>query len=303
MVPLHRIPRLSFRTIRVGLRILAIAFVLFGPIAAAAWAVHAPERLAFGYAELRAETAPATTAETLRRYHASRNPVVDKLLPNGAGGTRVFADLDGNAGMAFPNVPAVGLAVSALESGWPEAVELHERAHLLQAFLPGRVTRLLSALPPPVSGEYAATNSKEHFAEMASMAWQIVTPPDLMCVEELPIERLPDVEARVPGTAGFVVRYLRHLPPGDVEQYDELLRLASNLAASYTKVFEAVWEAMDQRRLPHGDFRPWERPTIRGHVQRWRDELSASDGWFDRLGSYVLVPSLGVLQVWDAIPV
>jgi hypothetical protein len=39
---------------------------------------------------------------------AVRDPVVDRLLPNAAGGTRFFEDLDGNAGMAFAAVPAVG---------------------------------------------------------------------------------------------------------------------------------------------------------------------------------------------------
>lgn len=48
----------------------------------------------------------------------------------------------------------------------------------------------------PRPGEYAATNRNEHFAEMAAAAWQVVAPPELMCVEGRPVERLRDAGMR-----------------------------------------------------------------------------------------------------------
>lgn len=78
---------------------------------------------------------------------AEHDPVVDRLLPNGAGGTRFFEDLDGNAGVVFDALPAVGVAADIDSSGWIEATELHERAHLLYTFLPEEVSRLMARLP------------------------------------------------------------------------------------------------------------------------------------------------------------
>jgi hypothetical protein len=281
---------LSLRAFRLALLVTAIATVVAGPLVAANWSAHAAAHHRFGYTEVvNPRSASGAEAEAVREYLARRHPATDHLLPNGAGGTRFFVDLDGNAGMAFSNVPAIGVSVTASGSGWPETTELHERAHLLHAFLPGEVGALMAGLPPPASGEYAASSAREHFAEMASEAWQIVTTPDFLCVDGTPMERLHDAETRVPGSAGFVVWYVRHLSREDVEHYDELARMASSLAAPHRTAFDAVWQALEERRLPGGDFRPWERAaTVRGQVERWRAELRASDRQFDRLGSYRL---------------
>jgi len=147
------------RTLRI-LRWIALPIILFGPIVRAAWDIRADARVDVGSREV----SNARVAE----YQQARSPFVDTLLPEGRGGTRFYEDLHGNAGMAFPGAAAIGLSASAALGGWPEAVELHERAHLVGAFLPNDVARLMARLPAPAPDEYAATNSGEHFAEMAA---------------------------------------------------------------------------------------------------------------------------------------
>jgi hypothetical protein len=97
-----------------------------------------------------------------------------------------------------------------MDDAWAESIELHERAHLGEAYLPELVGRLMALMPPPAAGGIAAASSGQHFAEMAGEAWSLVTPPGDFCVDGSLAERLRATEARVPGTAGFVVWYLRH---------------------------------------------------------------------------------------------
>lgn len=284
-------------SLRLGLRLTAIAVIVFGPIAAAARAVHAPERVRLGYVEVDPSTASGRAAHGVKEYLAGRDPAVDRLLPNGVGGTRFFEDLDGNLGMAFVHVPAVGISATVGGAGWPEATELHERAHLLYAFLPEEVSHLMARVPAAGPGEYAAKNGNEHLAEMAAAAWEVVAPPELLCVEGTPVERLRDWEIRVPGTAGFVAWYLRNLRRGDVESYGEVSRTAAVLAAPYQAESDAVWKAIEDRRLPSGEFQPWGHHTVRDYLEAWRAEAHASEHWFDRIGGYLLAPSLMALSI------
>jgi len=102
------------------------------------------------------------------------------------------------AGMAFPDSAAIARVADDGNSPWPEFVELHERAHLVEAFLRREVDELLLRLPEPNPDEYAATNRREHFAETAARAWEIIEPPDNVCVDVTPADRLRDAEQRVP---------------------------------------------------------------------------------------------------------
>jgi len=110
---------------------VALGVILFGPIALAAWDLRRVDRVA-------GTPAPAEEA----RYLSRRSPVIDQLLPGGAGGVRFTKDLEGNAGMAFTRIAAIGLAASVADDPWAGSTELHERAHLVDAFVPELVARL-----------------------------------------------------------------------------------------------------------------------------------------------------------------
>ena len=280
-----------------AIRLAAVAVIVFGPIASAAWTVHGPERGRPGYVEIDPAAASGSDAERIRAYLARRNPALDRLLPNGAGGTRFFEDLDGNAGMAFPHLSLVAISATAGDGGWPGAVELHERAHLLHAFLPEEVAGLLVRLAAPSPGEYAATNDREHFAEMAAKAWEIVSPPESMCVDGTPAERLRDAETRVPGTAAFVMWYLRNLRDESVGSDEDLARTAEAFSARYGAESNAVWTAVDERRLPDGGLRPWGYRTPREYLEGMRAGARASRHLVDRIAGHLLLPSLTVLSI------
>ena len=70
----------------------------------------------------------------------------------------------------------------------------------------------MSRIPPAAADQYAATDDGEHFGEMAAKAWEIIAPPAMFCVDGTAAQRLEDAETRVPGTSGFVLRYLNLLP-------------------------------------------------------------------------------------------
>jgi hypothetical protein len=201
------------------------------------------------------------------------------------------------AGVAFLPLSAVGLAPTAGQGRCPKAVELHERAHLVQAFLPGLVSRLMARLPAPHADEYAATNRGEHFAEMAASAWQVATAPDLMTIGVPPVDRLDDAGARVPGTAAFVAWYLRHLRREDVDGYDDLARAAAARGARYRAEADALWTALEARQLPGGGFPPWGCTSVRECLHMWRTASLASDRWIDRAAGHLLTPSLLVVSV------
>ena len=295
------------RRIRWTLRVIAVVLLCFGPIATAAFEIrHANGLASFAYAEVRpyemsvAPEAPpdGDPAFVATRYLSRRSPAIDRLLPVGAGGVRFFEHLGGSAGMAFPGAAAIGLSASADLGFWPEAVELHERAHLIHAFVPALVGRLMSRLAPPAPDEYAATDAGEHFAEMAAAAWEVVAPPDGICVQESPVALLAEAEASVPGTAGFVAWYLRHGAPLDKEDAREALALAAEtLAAPQRSEWEALWAALEARRLPDGTFAPWRHPNVRTYLESRRIEARTVGGWYGWLVDVSLLPSLGVLTL------
>lgn len=289
--------RRTVRRLRRALRLAAIGMVVVGPIVSARLALHAPPRFLVTHTEVDPSVGSGPAVESVRAYVALRDPAVDRLLPAGEGGTRFFRDLDGKSGMAFLSSATIGLAVPRDLGGWPEATELHERAHLLHAFVPGEVGRLLARLPAPEDGEYAATNRHEHLAEMAAAAWEIVVPPDLFCVETPPADRLREAEARVPGTAGFVQWYLRNLPHTGDQNTVALLRTAAELAATYQSESDALWETIDTRRLPGGDFQPWGHRTVRDVIEAQRAAAVSSGRLSGRVASYLLLPSLAVLSL------
>jgi hypothetical protein len=267
-------------------RLVAVAVILFGPIAMAHWELSRPAR---GVGD------PAPEEEA--RYRSRRSPVIDELLPNGQGGIRIVETLDGQAGVTFTGSATIALAASVVSDPWPGTVELHERAHLVDAFMPDVVARVMAVLPAPAPGEYAATNPGEHFAEMAAGAWELVVAPDGICVEGTPLELLRSAEARVPGTAGFVSWYLQNPTLASTEVAGELRPLADQLIAPHRAEWEALWRALNHRRLPDGAFTAWRAKTVREHLNDQRASARGSDNWIDRLASFALAPSLGVLMV------
>jgi len=263
-----------------------LTLITVGPIAQAAWDLHRLDAVMPGDADLTS------------RYLASRNPVVDDLLPGGAGGTQVVDDLGGEAGVAYPGVAAIRLAATESPALWPEAVELHERAHLVEAFLPAEVGALMARLAAPDPQEYAATGPSEHFAEMAARAWSVAVPPEGICLDRTPEEALRTAEQRVPGTAGFVAWYLRHPALGRATpHHPPLLALATKLSEPSRAEWEAVWRAMDARRLPGGGFEPWRHTSIRASLESRRLAARHSGAWMDRIVDVGLIPSVTLLAI------
>ncbi len=304
-MPIVRLFPFSHRT-RLVVWATTTVLIVFGPIAQAAWDLRSARRQGgLGYPEVRMTDASAPppspevaeAAEWVARYRARRNPVVERLLPEGIGGTRFFQRLDGYAGMAFSDVAAIGLATTVESDLWPETVELHERAHLLHAFLPQEVARLMARMPAAAPGEYAATNPGEHFAEMAAKAWEVVAPPGDFCIDGTPADWLSAAEIRVPGTAGFAAWYLRQPALRSGEGCEELPPLAARLSEPQRAEWEALWQALEARRLPGGTFRPWSYPTVRDYLEARRWEARSSGRWIGRVENVLLAPSLAVLTL------
>ncbi len=160
------------------------------------------------------------------------------------------------------------------------------------AFAPDPIARLIARLPAPDA--VAVDAPDQHFAMMAELAWQIVAAPDRVCLADTPEARLVESERLVPGTAGFVAWYLRHVarPPEDAPA---LAALAAQLTAPYRDEWDAVWRAIEARRQTDGSFQPWPRLTVRESIERLRRESRRSGRWFDRLADIALLPSLWVL--------
>ena len=295
---------LTRRTFRV-LRWVALVIVLFGPIAEAAWAVHASTQMRVSSPEVFPTSQPPSSSgealdatQLVGEYLTQRNPAVDALLPEGRGGTHFFEDLGPKYdGLAFPGAAAIAVSASAAGRNWPEAIELHERAHLMDAFLPHDVARLMSRMAPAAPDEYAATNSGEHFGEMAASAWEIVAPPGMFCVDGTPTKRLEDAETRVPGTSGFVLRYLSLLPARLKEDGDADLRAtAERLSAPFRDEWTTLWRSVDARRRSDGTFEPWALPTIRTYLESRRAQAGASNQLIDRFVGVALLPSVIIVR-------
>jgi hypothetical protein len=284
MPPIRRVTRV--------LRAIALLILVVGPIGVAAFEVHG------GGALVGVPPHPLATAdERVANYLRDRSPQVDRLLPDGRGGTRFYEHLNGPVGQAFPGAAAIGLSASAPTDIWPESTELHERAHLVDAFLPVEVAALMARLPRAAQGEIAAEDRGQHFAEMAAKAWEVVSPPTGVCLDDTPAERLEDVETRVPGTAGFVARFLRTMPPPEGDHAGALRAIADRLSAPQTHEWIAIWRGLDARRRADGTFEPWGHRTIRENLSARRVALWSSDRWIDRVTAVAILPSLAIVSV------
>lgn len=277
------------RVLRV-LRWIAVLIILIGPIGAAALEMRDG---------VPAGALPASD-ERVARYLGTRSAQIDHLLPDGAGGTRFYESLDDALGKAFTHAAAIGIAVSAGNLMPLESVELHERAHLIDAFLPAEVAALMVRVPAPAEGELAAKDPGQHFAEMAAHAWLIVAPPpNDVCVDGTPADQLERAEARVPGTAGFVLRYLKVVPPPDDAQ--RLRELADRLSAPQRNEWNAIWRGVDARRRIDGTFEPWTARSIREQLAARRAELWISGNWIDRTAALAILPSLAIVTAAELV--
>jgi hypothetical protein len=180
-------------------------------------------------------------------------------------------------------------------------VELHERAHLLDAFSGGAVARLMAQVPPAPGPGVAADGPDQHFAEMASEAWQLVTEPANVCVEGTPLERLQSAEARAPGTAGFVLRFLEHPVLAASPGAEALRSTALPMVASTADAWAEVWRVVDERRNPDGTLTPWPAPTVRSLLEAQRISESGAGRWIDRVAAIALMPSLAIVRMLDAV--
>lgn len=280
------------RSASTALRVVAIGIIVFGPILAAKWEMR---RAASAYAVPAVEPGEAH-ARAVADYLATRNPAVDSLLPEGEGGTRLVPSLDSVAGRAISATATILLASGNLYDAG--SIELHERAHLMHAYLPAEVAQLLARLPRPAAGSYAATNSQEHFAEMAAAAWSIVSPPGDVCLIGTPVEQLRASEQRVPGTAGFVLWYLRSLVRQHSDTTRDLLAESMELAAPLSAEWDTIWAALEKRRLAGGTFEPWKAPDLARHLELWRAGEWNSNGWLGKVMAILLAPSTAVARVF-----
>ena len=262
----------------------------------------APEDQGYQRLDLPAAHSPSDTVNwsvdpvrTALRYRMQRTSVIDLLLPDGAGGTHYFAQLDTNAGVAFPRSATIAL-LPPTEITLGESVELHERAHLLWASRPDVVARIITSVGKPANDEYAARNAGEHFAEMAGQAWTVIIPPRDVCPIGSQVEWLHDAEERVPGTAGFVVWYLRHPAMRGVPVRDSLLAVAEQMTQSRRAEWEALYAALEERRNDDGAFTPWPPQALAAYLQEVHRQDSGAAAYVMRA---LFIPSVLVARVYD----
>lgn len=289
-------PRRPGRSWSSWLRPCAVAFIVVGPLAVTAWRIHGPERLTLGY----------TPVETPPEYAAQRLAAIDRLLPDGAGGTRFYESLERDGersptlGMAFTARAAIGLSATARLGVWIGEVELHERAHLLDAYQSALVAEFMRRIPRPAPGTLAASEPGQHFAEMAAQAWpfvaSLVTVPDIrlqICVEPLDVAALRHAETRVPGTAGFVSRYIDVLSESEptIARAETLRQASLELSARYRETLASIWHIIDQRRQTDGTLKPWPKPTVSATLAGVRADMARSDHWIDTIAAAVYAPA------------
>jgi len=242
--------------------------------------------------------------ERVAQYQRERPSELDRLLPEGRGGTRYFLSLDDKAGLAFLGPAIVGLSAEFLLAATPGAVEVHERGHLVDYTYPAEVSRLLARVPPPAVGTIAAENAGQHFAEMPAEAWELVRslvtmpPPDVLyCAIPPDPEWLERVEQRVPGTAGFVVRFFDTLPPLPefVTEAAELRDLAARLSGPYAQEMDALWARIESHRRSDGTFRPLPAASsLHRHLHAQHARLWRSPDMRDKVVSLTVLPGLAV---------
>lgn len=229
------------------------------------------------------------------RYFSMRSAVIDGLLPAGAGGLHFVDSLPDATGEAFPRTSTIVLVVN----GDVEALtstEVHERAHLLYAREAAIAQRIIRRLPPPLTNSYAATNDREHFAEMARSAWDLLRPAPLDLAEGV-THAMASAEELVPGTAGFVALFVRH--PAFAARRDAAWW--SNAAAPYLAAsrgdWEQLWHAVESRAQPDGTLTPWPVPSMKEWVDQHRATGTAEGGLVGYLHAFSFWPSAVLLKV------
>jgi len=242
--------------------------------------------------------APLRSPETMvARYFAARSDIINGLLPAGAGGLHVVDSLPDATGEAFPRTSTIVLVASddveALTS-----TEVHERAHLLYAREAPIAQRIIRSLPAPIINSYAATNDREHFAEMARSAWDLLRPAPLDMAEGV-AHAMASAEELVPGTAGFVSIFVRH-------QAFATRRDATwwaDAAVPYVAPSRAEWELLTQvleaQRQPDATLAPWPVPSMREWVDQHRATGLAEGGVIGYLHAMSFWPSAMLLRVLD----
>ncbi len=245
-------------------------------------------------------------AADLRQYQQIRRPLVDQLLPDGYHGTLILHDLGGPAGVAWTQTSTIGLLAGSLarelDQGGAlagEAVEIHERAHLIKAYHSGAVGQLMRVMPLPDFDEYAATNEGEHFAEMAAEAYRIVLLRDgvSICVDH--DAHLRALEQRIPGTAGFVLYFLRSIDTAAQPQRDVLIATATELVGGMAGVWEPIYAALDAQRGPDGSMTHWPDITPRHRLAQAIATLKEEGRMSTRVMALALTPGewlLGVIE-------
>lgn len=289
--------RRASRRLRIGsLAVIVIAPIL-GAVAedpAAALATHAS-----GPSVLPSDTTDA--GEVLAEYLMVRNGLVDRLLPEGVGGTIWKADLGpSTSGLAFAASGTIALSLD--NHGSLEAVEIHERAHLLHAAHPDVVGPLMARLPAPHPDEYAARNDGEHFADAASGAWHLLTLHTLgVCLADTPAGMLRLAEDRVPGTAGFLIWFLDQPELAEHPDRAELWETAEQLIAPYRSEWGPVQDAIAARRREDGTFTPW--PAFR-LAERLKDSYRRDrdrGNWLVSVAARLTLPAIGIVSVIDRV--
>ncbi len=231
------------------------------------------------------------------RYYATRSDIIDGLLPAGAGGLHFVDSLPDATGEAFPRTSTIVLVtntdVEALTS-----TEVHERAHLLYAREAPAAQRIIRRLPSPIANSYAATNPREHFAEMARSAWDLLRPAPLDLAEGV-THAMASAEELVPGTAGFVMLFVRH--PAFATRRDAAwwTDAATPYVAPSRDDWERLWHMLESRKQPDGTLAPWPMPSMREWVDQHRATGIAEGGVMGFLHAVSFWPSAMLLRVMD----
>ncbi len=252
-------------------------------------------------------TASDSAAADLRRYQSVRRPLVDRLLPDGHHGTLILHDLGGPAGVAWTQTSTIGILAGSLSRPMDEmgalageSVEIHERAHLVRAYHAELVGALMRATPLPQHDEYAATNRDEHFAEMAAQAYELVLQRNSthFCLAPA-IDRLRNVERRVPGTAGFVVYMLRRVDERDQPERAALRAEATRLVGENAPLWEPIYAALEAQQRADGTMAPWPEVTPRHRLSQAIASLDDEGRRSTRLMALALTPGEWLLRILD----
>jgi len=287
--------RRASRRLRIGSCVVIVLAPILG-------AVADDPRIALAYHAGGATITPTDTTEpgrALADYLEQRNGLVDRLLPEGSGGTLWKADLGPETGgLAFAGSATIAISLSHRLS--LEAVEIHERAHLLHAAHADAVDRLMARLSAPHPEEYAARNDGEHFADAAAGAWHLLTlPTEGICLVDTPEGLLRLAEQRVPGTAGFLSWYLDR-PEMDAHPHRaELWETAQRLLAPYRSEWQPVQAAIVARRRDDGTFTPWPTHGLADRLKATYRRERDGDNWFLSVAARLSLPAIGVATVID----